>query len=163
MKRSSLARRMASTLIAHAFSVLPPWRAAWGEAMKSELNHIEGDFEALVWACGCVIASYFQRRRDRSLAFRKLLKQPSAFIPMTMSLMALVVVLVTITVFGVTHDKDEGTAAHLWQLLMAGQIPLLAFFAIKWLPRAPKETLYVIALQAVAVLAAMTPVFLLHL
>lgn len=163
MKRSSLAGRMASALIAHAFSVLPPWRAAWGEAMKSELNHIEGDFEALAWACGCVIASYFQRRRDRSLVFRKLLKQPSAFIPMTKSLMALVVVLVTITVFGVTHDKDEGTAAHLWQLLMAGQIPLLAFFAIKWLPRAPKETLYVIALQAVAVLAAMAPVFLLHL
>jgi hypothetical protein len=40
----------------------------------------------------------------------------------------------------VVHEADEGTLAHLWQLL-AGQIPVLAFFAIKWLPRAPTQTL----------------------
>lgn len=163
MKNTSLLRRIASALVTHTLKVLPPWRAAWGEAMKSELDHIESDFEALMWATGCVIASYFQRRRDRSQSFRKLLKKPSAFIPVTMSLMALAVVLVTITMFGVPHDKDEGTAAHLWQLLMAGQLPLLAFFVMKWLPRAPRETLYVMALQVGAVLAAMAPVFLLHL
>ena len=35
----------------------------------------------------------------------------------------------------VNGRPDEGTIAHLWQLLMAGQLPVLAFFAIKWLPR----------------------------
>jgi hypothetical protein len=46
---------------------------------------------------------------------------------------------------------------------MAGQIPVLAFFAIKWLPRAPRQTLYVLALQAGAALAAISPVFFLNL
>jgi hypothetical protein len=42
-------------------------------------------------------------------------------------------------------------------------MPVLAFFAIKWLPRAPRQTLYVLALQAGAALASMAPVFFLHL
>ena len=53
------------------------------------------------------------------------------------------------------------TEAHIWQLLMAAQIPIMAFFAIKWLPRAPKEALTVLLLQLGAALAAAAPVFLL--
>jgi hypothetical protein len=63
----------------------------------------------------------------------------------------------------VVHEADEGTLAHLWQLLMAGQLPVLAFFAIKWLPRAPNQTLCVLALQTGAALASIAPVFFLHL
>jgi hypothetical protein len=76
-----------------------------------------------------------------------------------MSLTGLALVLGHITIYGVAREADEGTAAHLWQLLMAGQMPLLAFFAVKWLPRAPRQTLYVLGLQAGAALAAMAPVF----
>ena len=64
---------------------------------------------------------------------------------------------------GVAREADEGTAAHLWQLLMVGQIPVIAFFAITWLPRAPRQALVVLVLQAVAALAAAAPVFLLKL
>ncbi|MGD0469694.1 MAG: hypothetical protein ABSA54_15050 [Terriglobales bacterium] len=46
---------------------------------------------------------------------------------------------------------------------MVGQLPALAYFAIKWLPRAPKQTRRVLALQAGAVLAAMAPVYFLNL
>jgi hypothetical protein len=46
---------------------------------------------------------------------------------------------------------------------MAGQIPVMAFFAIKWLPRAPKLALGVLALQAGAVLASIAPVFYFNL
>lgn len=92
-----------------------------------------------------------------------LTKQPSAYIPMAMSLVALAVVLGSIALFGIVHETDEGAAAHIWQLLMAGQIPMLAFFIIKWLPRAPKPALGVVVLQAGAALAAMAPVFLLRL
>jgi hypothetical protein len=46
---------------------------------------------------------------------------------------------------------------------MAGQVPLLVFFAMKWLPRAPKQALYVLAAQAGAALASIAPVFLLRL
>ena len=92
-----------------------------------------------------------------------MMKEPSAFLPLAMSFSALAVVLGHVAMFGIVREADEGMAAHLWQLLMAGQVPITAFFAIKWLPGAPRQTLQVLALQAVAALAALAPVFLLDL
>jgi len=89
------------------------------------------------------------------------MKKPSAFLPVSMSLAALAVVLGYVTMFGTARQEDEGTAAHLWQILMAGQAPVVAFFAIKWLPRAPRQALPVLALQAGAALAALAPVYFL--
>jgi hypothetical protein len=86
------------------------------------------------------------------------LKNPSAFLPILMSLAALATVAGHIVLFGAAREPDEGSAAHIWQLLMAGQIPLIAFFAIKWLPRDTKRALGVLALQVVAILAAIAPV-----
>jgi len=97
------------------------------------------------------------------MAFSILLKRPSAFLPVAMSAAALAVVLVSVALFGVVREADEGTAAHLWQLLVAGQLPLVAFFVFKWLPRAPRAALPVLAVQAVAFLAALAPVYFLHL
>lgn len=101
--------------------------------------------------------------------FGMMLRRPSAFLPLAMSIAALMVVAGS-AIYGFAHgahgiirQPDEGAAAHLWQLLMAGQLPVLAFFAIKWLPRSPRQTIYVLALQAGAVLAAMAPVYFLHL
>jgi hypothetical protein len=91
------------------------------------------------------------------------LKQPSALIPLAMSLAALGLVLGHVAMFGVDREADEGTAAHLWQLLMAGQVPVVAFFAITTLPRAPRRALSVLALQGAAALAAAAPVFVLKL
>jgi hypothetical protein len=91
------------------------------------------------------------------------LKRPSALIPLAMSLTALGIVLGHIAVSGTAREADEGTAAHLWQLLMAGQLPVIAFFAITWLPRTPRQALLVLTLQVVAGLAAAAPVFLLKL
>ena len=80
-----------------------------------------------------------------------------------MSLAAFSLVLGHIAFFGGAREADEGAAAHVWQLLMAGQLPVIAYFAIKWLPRTPGSALGVLALQAVAGLAAAAPVFLLQL
>lgn len=91
------------------------------------------------------------------------LKHPSAFIPILMSLTALTIVLWHIVVSGVAREADEGTAAHLFQLLMAGQAPIIAFFALKWLPRAPRQATPILALQVVVALLALAPVFLLGL
>jgi hypothetical protein len=88
-----------------------------------------------------------------------LLRRPSAFIPVAMSVGALATVMVYAAMFGVARQEDEGTAAHLWQLLMAGQLPVVAFFGIKWLPIEPRQALQVLSLQAVAALAAMFPVW----
>ena len=84
------------------------------------------------------------------------LKKPSAFLPLAMSFAALATVLVHVALFGAAREADEGTAAHIWQILMAAQIPIVAFFAIKWLPRTPKQALLVLALQGGAALAALT-------
>ena len=90
------------------------------------------------------------------------MKQPSALLPIAMSVTALAVVLGDVAIFGVVHDADEGTAAHLWQLLMAGQVPILIFYAVKWLPRTPKAALGVIGVQLGAAVAAIAPVYLLR-
>jgi hypothetical protein len=89
-------------------------------------------------------------------------RRPSALIPPAMSIAALALVLGYVAIYGIARQADEGTAAHLWQVLMAGQIPIIAFFAIKWLERTPKEALLVLAVQALALVAAATPVFLLR-
>ena len=91
-----------------------------------------------------------------------LLKRPSALIPVVMSITALVIVLGYAAMFGVARQADEGTAAHLWQLLMAGQLPVIAFFAIRWVPIQPRQGLLVLSLQLCAVLAAMFPVWWWH-
>ncbi len=88
-----------------------------------------------------------------------LLKKPSAFFPMVMSVAALSIVLGSAAMFGVARQADEGTAAHLWQILIAGQIPLIVFFAVRWIPAQHKKGLFVLALQLSAVLAAMFPVW----
>jgi hypothetical protein len=91
-----------------------------------------------------------------------LLKHPSAFIPVGMSLGALATVFIFIALHGTAPQADEGAAAHIWQLLMAAQAPIVLFFAIKWVPQSPRQAVPILALQVVAALAAMAPVFLLH-
>ena len=92
-----------------------------------------------------------------------MIKRASAWIPVLMSLAALAVVLIHVLRFGTAREPDEGTSAHLWQILMAGQLPIIAWFAIKWLPRNPKASLVVLAVQAIAGLMAAAPVFYLGL
>lgn len=97
----------------------------------------------------------------KELIMKILMKNPSAFLPPAMSLAALVTVLLHIAFFGVARQADEGAAAHIWQILMAAQIPIIGFFIVKWLPRAPIQALAVLALQGAAALTALAPVFLL--
>jgi len=135
--------------------------------MVKELEYIEGDFTALRWATGCVLASYIEgggRKMDLGTnSFTGLVRKPSAFVPLAMSVAALGVIGVAAMLGRLVPQPDEGAEAHLWQLLMAGQLPVLAFFAVKWLPRAPRQAVCVLALQAAAVLAALAPVYFLHL
>ena len=95
--------------------------------------------------------------------FPTMIKQPSALLPVAMSFAALAVVLGHVVMFGAAREADEGTAAHIFQLLMAAQVPIVAFFAIRWLPQTPRYALPVLALQAGAALAALAPVYFLNL
>ncbi|MGE0041037.1 MAG: hypothetical protein AB7H88_16855 [Vicinamibacterales bacterium] len=93
------------------------------------------------------------------MTFSAMMKHPSAWLPVAMSLAALALLVGFLAVFGVVHEPDEGTAAHLFQLLIAGQVPVVAFFAFKWLVREPLPALGVLVLQAAAILAAFGPVY----
>ena len=95
--------------------------------------------------------------------FRRLVGRPSAFVPVMMSLSALIVVVGYVAIYGTARQTDEGAAAHIWQLLVCAQVPVVAFFVVKWLPKAPRAALCVLAMQLVALLIAATPVFILHL
>jgi hypothetical protein len=87
------------------------------------------------------------------------MKQLSAVIPVVLSLAALGLVLGHAAVYGVVHETDEGAAAHIFQILMVAQVPVVTYFALKWLPRAPGLALRVLALQAGAALAAFAAVY----
>ncbi len=89
-------------------------------------------------------------------------EHPSAFLPVAMSLGALATVLMFVALHGTAPQADEGAAAHIWQLLMAAQVPIVLFFAIKWLPQSPRQAVPILGLQVGAALAAMAPVFLFH-
>ena len=81
-----------------------------------------------------------------------LFKQPSAWIPLAMSFVALamIVVFVAINGFASSGNSDEGAPARIFQLIMVAQLPIAGYFAVKWLPKQPKQSLMVLALQAVA-------------
>jgi hypothetical protein len=42
---------------------------------------------------------------------------------------------------------------------MGGQLPIVAWFALKWLPRAPRRALRVLALQIAAMLPSFAAVY----
>ncbi len=62
-----------------------------------------------------------------------LFKEWSAWVPIAMSLVGLAMVLVFGFLVHAPPQEDEGTPAHVWQLMMAAQIPIVLYFAVRWL------------------------------
>lgn len=93
-----------------------------------------------------------------------LLGKPSAWVPLSMSLAALSLLMGYVLIFGVPAqpEPDEGTAAHIFQFLMGGQVLVIAFFLLRWAPKFPKESLMVFTLQILAALAAFVSLFILE-
>ena len=75
---------------------------------------------------------------------------------------ALILVWAHVAIYGVVHETDEGTAAHLFQLLMVVQVPFALYFTVTWLPEKPGPTLAVLGLQAAIVVAAFAGVYFLE-
>ncbi len=94
------------------------------------------------------------------MTVRAMMRHPTGYLPIAMSVGALAMVVWFVAVHGVVHQPDEGAQAHLWQLLVAGQVPLIAYFAFRWLPEARRPALVVLALQVAAVmLLAVAPLW----
>lgn len=87
------------------------------------------------------------------------LKHWSALVPLGMSLAALLLVLVYGLIIRPEPQEDEGTAAHVYQILMTVQAPIVAYFAIRWLPQRPRPALLVLALQGLAWMAALAALY----
>jgi hypothetical protein len=152
----------------------PAWRERYGaefEALLQDGDSSLGTSANVIWSAlyEHIVPTQGGNMDPNPNSFRAILKHPSAFLPLGMSLTALAVLLAAAIdgilhgAHGIVREPDEGTAAHLWQILMAGQLPVLLFFAIKWLPRAPRQTLGILLLQAGAWLASCAPVYFLNL
>lgn len=92
-----------------------------------------------------------------STTMSALLHRPSAWLPMVLSVAALVLIGAVLVTQGanVTPAHDEGTPARIFQLLMLVDAIAIATFGLRWLPAAPRAALAVMAVQ---VLAAVVPI-----
>jgi hypothetical protein len=86
------------------------------------------------------------------------MKHWSAFLPLALSLAGLLLIFGHVAISGAGREADEGTAARVWWVLMAAQVPLVAYFAITRLPRAARTALAVLALQVAGVIANLAAV-----
>jgi hypothetical protein len=151
----------------------PRWRQRYGEEFEAMLELGPGDLGTLLDSAGSAVREHIFPTRGGSMerdpnSFGAVMRRPSAFIPVAMSLACLAMMLVAIAIGliihnPIHHEHDEGALAHLFQLLMTVQWPITLFFVVKWVRRAPRQTLGVLALQAGAWLAACAPVYFLHL
>jgi hypothetical protein len=99
-------------------------------------------------------------------------RAPSAWIPLALAAAAIALLagyLATgphepniVIEHGIARE-DETAAARIWQLLMLLQVPAVAVFAARWLPKDPRRALAMLALQGAAFVAAALPVFLLEM
>src|SRR5436305_1820558 len=73
---------------------------------------------------------------------KSLIKYPSAWLPVALSLAVLAAMLGFIALFGAPYrELDEGTAAHLFQLWLLLEVVMITFFASKYLSQKPKQAL----------------------
>jgi hypothetical protein len=162
--------------LAHLLTRLYPrrWRERYGEEFEDFLLEGRGDLKAWMDVVRAAVGEHIHPTLQaieqggmmsevRTTSFGTVVRQPSALVPMAMALTALAVVMGHIAIYGAAREADEGATAHIWQLLMVAQLPALLVFGIRWLPKAPRQALGVLALLAVAILAAMAPVFIFHL
>lgn len=83
----------------------------------------------------------------------------SGWLPLAIPVVLLAVGVRYLAIHGFVSQPDEGTEAHLFQLLMPVQLLAMTFFALTWVRRAPRLALPVLALQAAAAAAVLLAVY----
>ena len=161
--------------LAHLLTRMYPrrWRERYGEEFEDFLLDSRGDLRTWMDVMRGAVGEHIHptqggamteyRTSSGTTSFGTVVRQPSALVPLAMALTALAVVLGHVALYGAAREVDEGAAAHIWQLLMVAQLPALLVFGIRWLPKAPKQAMGVLGLLVAAILAAMAPVWFLHL
>lgn len=90
---------------------------------------------------------------------RSPLRHWSAWLPVAIPLFLLLLGLRHLALYGLVSEADEGTEAHLFQLLMPIQLFAIAYFAFTWLPRARREAMAMLALHVAATIALLGAVY----
>lgn len=82
----------------------------------------------------------------------------AAVAPLVLSALAFAIVIANI-IAGMAPQPDENASAHVWQLLMAGQLPLILLFVAtaNWRRR---STVFLLAAQIFGIVVACLPVWL---
>ena len=83
----------------------------------------------------------------------------SAWIPLAIPAFLLLLGLRFVAINGPVGQADEGTEAHLFQLLLPVQLIVMTIFAVTWLPRAPRPAAVIVALQVIATIALLAAVW----
>ncbi|MGZ3297572.1 MAG: hypothetical protein ACXU8O_01040 [Asticcacaulis sp.] len=148
------------------------WRERYGEEFLALLE-VEGltlavladtvKTAAMQWAGTLLAGKTFTQRRHAMTAGPKSLialsTQPSAFVPVLMSFAAFAIVGAYIVATGGRHQTDEGAIAHIFQLLIAAQLPVVVFFILRWIRSRPWACLTLLAVQGLALALALLPVW----
>lgn len=88
----------------------------------------------------------------------------SGWIPIAMSVLAIALLVLAMTTgWGQGPPGDEGAAAHLWQLLVGLQIPLIVGYLATADWRRPLGIMTILGLQILGLALAITPVALFNL
>lgn len=161
-------KRTLARWLLHAYP--RPWRERYGSEFLELLNTCHGRADTVIdvlWAAlrercvPTVKSAPVQLVGPGSI--RALWARPSGFVPMVLSLAALALLTGRLVTVGIARHGDEGAFAHLWQLLMAGQLPAIAWFALRGLHVAPRAARVVLSIQIALFLAAVAPVYFLGL
>ncbi len=88
---------------------------------------------------------------------REIVNRIALPVPLILSLSALALALGSV-IAGGGRGADEGWQAHLWQLLMVVQFPVIVAFVLTSDWRQPRRPLAVVALYAAAIMVASVPV-----
>ncbi len=123
---ASTVRRLARCAARAAARQLPGGRSDWARAMISETELIDNDLSALGWAVGSIFGATLERLR--SMAPRERINGVSGAIPVVLSLLAFGVALYSGLSGSDRGATDEGALAHIFQLLIVAELPIVAVF-----------------------------------
>ena len=87
----------------------------------------------------------------------------TGFAPVAMSIAAYFLVLAAVAARWEVNQPDEGAAAHIFQLLVAGQVPIVLVYVASADWKRPWAILRMLLIQAAAVGIAFSAVFLARL
>ncbi len=137
------------------------WRRRYGAELEALVDETDrGWATTLDLILSAIRVRVTQRApADQGPRQPNLFRCPSGALPLVMSLIALSIVLGYAVRFGTAPQPDEGTAAHLWQLMMGCQVPIVVYFAMRWVPRYGRRAIGVTAVQLAAACAAAFPVW----